>query len=203
MTGVAASAGALALSLSFATLFVGQFAAALRVCVAQALAIALAAAAQGWALHSASLCIAALLIFALNGIALPLALRRVIGRTIAPRSIAWRVGFVASAAAAVVMVAASAAAVTRLTQGEQFEVLTAGLSILLLNFLLLALRSHPLLPALGLVASQNGISLAACVIPRLPASTLLLAAIPLVPAIIVASVCLHDRSRPDLASPCG
>ena len=144
-------AGALALSLSFATLFVGQFAAALRVCVAQALAIALAAAAQGWALHSASLCIAALLIFALNGIALPLALRRVIGRTTVPRSIAWRVGFVASAAAAFVMVAASAAAVMRLTQGEQFEVLTAGLSILLLSFLLLALRSHPLLPALGLL----------------------------------------------------
>jgi hydrogenase-4 component E len=202
VTGVAASAGALALSLSFATIFLGQFAAALRICVVQALVIALAAVAQGWALHSASLCIAALLIFALNGIALPLALRRVIGRAIVPRSIAWRCGFAASAAAAVVLVAASVAAAMRLTQGEQFELLASGMSILLLGFLLLALRSHPLLPALGLLASQNGMLLAACVIPGLPPSALLLAAIPLVPAIVVASVCLHDGRRPDLASPC-
>lgn len=202
MTGIAASAGALALALSYVTMFMGRFAAALRAGVAQTLATALAAVAQGWALHSAPLCIAALLLCLLNGIALPLALRRLIGRAIVPRSIAWRCGFVASAATAVVMVAASVAGAMRLTQGEQFDLLALGLSILLLGFLLPALRSHPLLPALGLLASQNGLLLAACVIPGLPPSALLLAAVPLVPAIVVASICLHDGSRPDLASPC-
>jgi len=89
----------------------------------------------------------------------------------------------------------------RLTQNGQFDPLALGLSILLLGLLLLALRSHPLLPALGLVSSQNGVVLAACAIHGLPLSALVLAAVPLVPALVVASVWLHDENQPCPASP--
>ncbi len=201
MTGVAALAGALALSLSFAALCAGRIGAVLRVCALQALAAALAAGAQGWAQHAASLYLAALLAFALNGLALPLLLLRLSGRTTMPSPIRWRYGFVVSVAAAFALVAASVAAVMRLTEGEQFELLALGLSVLLLGMLLLALRSHRLLPALGLLSSQNGLVLAACAIPGLPPSALLLAVVPLVPSLVVMSVWLHDRNRLAVAPP--
>lgn len=199
MTGIVALAGALALSLSFAMLFTRRIAPLLRICTVQALATAIAAGAQGWARHDASLCFAALLAFVLNGLALPLALRRLIERATTPSPVRWRCGFGASAGAAFALAAASVAGAIRPADRQQVELLALALSILLLGLLLLAVRSHRMMPALGLLSSQNGVVLASCVIPGAPMPVLLVAAIPLVPSLVFASLWLRDRTRPAVA----
>jgi hypothetical protein len=90
MTGIAALAGALALSLSFALLFAQRISPLLHIGTVQALAAALALGALSWAQHDAALCVAALLALALNGLALPLALRRLIERAATSYSVRWR-----------------------------------------------------------------------------------------------------------------
>lgn len=200
MTAVTTLAGALALILVFVALFTGRLGAALRICMMQAAAVALAAASQGWARHAVSLGLGALLALALNGLAL-VALRRLAGRATMVPSIGWRCGSAVSASAAFALVAASVAGVMRLADGQQFELLGLGMSIVSLGLLLLAVRSHRLLPALGLLASQNGMVLAACAIPGLPISVLLLAVVPLVPSLAIASLWLHDRGRLAVAPP--
>jgi hydrogenase-4 component E len=201
MTGAAGLAGAMALSLSFVLLFAERIDTVLRVCGLQAMAAAVAMGAQGWAEHAAPLCFAALLVFALNGMVLPLVLRRLIARANIPLVAGWRSGFAISAVAAAVLVAVPVAGAMRLTQSGQFDPLALGLTILLLGLLILALRWHPLLPALGLLSSQNGVVLAACAIPGLPLPALILATVPLVPALVVASVWPHDGNRQALTPP--
>jgi hydrogenase-4 component E len=201
MTGAAGLAGALALALSFVMLFAERIDTVLRVCALQAMAAAVAAGAQGWAEHAATLCFAALLAFALNGLALPLVLRWLAGRTTLPSAAGRRCGFAISALAAAALVAVSVAGALRLTQSGRFDPLALGLSILLLGLLLLALRPHPLLPALGLLSSQSGVVLAACGIPGLPLPSLVLAVVPLVPTLVAASVWLHDGNRLALTPP--
>jgi hydrogenase-4 component E len=201
MTGIAGLAGALALSLSFALLFAQRISPLLRICMVQALAAAVALGAQGWTRHDASLCVAALLAVALNGLALPLVLRRLIDRAARSLSVRWQCGFAASATAGLALVAASVASIMRVADGEKFEPLALGISLLLLGLLLPAVRSHRLLPPLGLLSSQNGVVLAASAIPNLPLSVLLIAVIPLVPSLAVASLWLRDRNRPAVAPP--
>jgi hydrogenase-4 membrane subunit HyfE len=196
MTAVAVLAGASALTLSFVALFTARIGDALRLCMLQAPAAAVAAMAQGWARHDAALGVATVLALALNGVALPLAVRRLIGRASAPASIGSECRPAASAAAGIVLTAAALAGAMRLSAGGQSDMLAVGLAVLLLGLLLPAVRSHRLLPALGLLSSQNGAVLAAGAIPALPASLLLLAALPLVPALVVAGVWLHERDRP-------
>ena len=199
MTGVVALAGASALTLSLAAMFSERIGAALCACMLQALAVALAAAAQGWARHVAVLCLAALLACALNGLTLPLALRRLIGQPTTP--IGWQCGCPPSATAAFALVAASVAGAMRLADGERFELLALGMSILMLGLLLLAARSHRVMPALGLLVSQNGVVMAACAIPDLPMPVVVLAVVPLVPSLAVISLWLHDRNRLSVAPP--
>jgi hydrogenase-4 membrane subunit HyfE len=201
MTNIAALASALALSLSFVMFFTRRIAALLRICTVQALAAAVAAGAQGWMRHDVSLCIAALLAFALNGLALPLALRRLVERATTPAPLRWRCGFAASTAAAFALAAASVARAMLLAGGQQFEPLALGMAILLLGLLLLAVRSHRMLPALGLLSAQNGVVLAVCAISSPPLSVLLVAVIPLVPSLAVAGLWLRDRTRLAVAPP--
>jgi hypothetical protein len=73
--------------------------------------------------------------------------------------------------------------------------------VLLLSLLLMALRSHPAVPALGLLSSQNGVLLAACSTSDLGLPILLLAAIPLVPALAIAGERLTGGTHSPAASP--
>jgi hydrogenase-4 component E len=195
MTGVAALAGAAALALSFATLAAGRVTGALALCMMQAAAVALAAAAQGWTRQAGSLGIAALLAIALNGIALPLALRRLVGSGSMPGSIGERSGLAGSAAGACVLATAAVAGTMRLAEGEPAALLAAGLSILLVGLLLPVARTHPAAPAIGLLASQSGVILAACAMPGVPTPVPLLAALPLVPSLAAAGLWLQRRDR--------
>ena len=194
MTGLAALASASALASSLAMLVAGRVAGVLALCVAQASAASLAAVAHGFARNAGLLGVTAVLAIVLNGFALPRALRRFTGQAGMPASIGARFGFAGTAATAFVLVTAAVAGTVQPAEAEQSALLALGLSMLLLGLLLPVARSHPALPAVGLLAAQNGVILAACAIPVLGLPVLLLAAIPLVPALAVAALWLHGRT---------
>jgi hydrogenase-4 component E len=201
MTAAAGLAGAAALALSCAMLFTARIDAALRLCSWQAAAVAVAAGARGLTMPSAPLAIAAVLALALSAVVLPFVLRRVVGDARLSQAIVRRGGVAAATAALVVLVASAMAGALRLSQTAEVEQFAPGLAMLLLGLLLMALREHPAVPALGLLSAQNGVLLAACSVrdPSLP--ILLLAAIPLVPALVIAGERLTGDSHSPAASP--
>ena len=202
MTGAATLAGASALSLSFATLFAGRIDTALRICVLQALAAALAAGAVGWVRHAPLLYFVALLAFVLNGLVLPLALRRMIGHAILPPTVRLRCGFLGSSADGVCtgggLCRGSDAADGRARSRDRWP--WGSLSY---SWACCSWRCVRILCCRGWLCCRRRTawSSTACAIPGLPPSILLLAAVPLVPSLVVTSAWLHDRNRLDLAPP--
>jgi hydrogenase-4 membrane subunit HyfE len=59
-------------------------------------------------------------------------------------------------------------------------------AVALLGLSLIGLRSHALLPVVGLLSSQNGIVLVAAAQPALARPMALAVAVPLVPALVLA-----------------
>jgi hydrogenase-4 membrane subunit HyfE len=177
-------AGSFALLLAVALLCARRIATALHLCALQALLASVAFAARGWEFSAI-----ALAAFALNGAALPLALQRLAERRALSPVMAMRHGMVAAWLAALSLLVASAAI---FAQGTPGGVLAVGSSVMLLGLLLVVQRAHPLAPALGLLASQNGVLLFAAAIPDLPAVTLLAVAVPLVPAMMMANAWLRQ-----------
>ena len=184
MTGIAQLAGSLALLLAVALLCARRIATALHLCALEALLAAVAFATRGWQFSAI-----ALVAFALNGAALPLMLQRLAERRALPPVMAMRHGMVASWLAALALLVASAAILAQAAPGG---VIAVGSSVVLLSLLLVAQRTHPSVPALGLLASQNGVLLIAAAVPGLPAVTLLAVAVPLVPAMMVANAWLRQ-----------
>lgn len=188
MIGAAQLCGALALILSFALLFQRRLRMSVWLCAVQALLVALAIGLQG----ALPLALFALAAFALNGLALPLALLRGGDRA------GGQPGFAPPVAVllAVVLVAVAVAVAMRLGIGPRTETLAVALSILLLGLLRIAGT-----PSLGLLSAQNGFILAAGVIPGLPPEALALVALPCVPALMIALAWLRRFDRPDAAPP--
>jgi hydrogenase-4 membrane subunit HyfE len=196
MTAAAGFAGAAALALSCAMLFAARIDAVLRFCSWQAAAVAVAALAQGLAVRSAALPIAAVLAFALSAVGLSLVLGQFVARASLSQVIARRGGVAASTAAVVVLVVAAMTGALRLMQIAEVELLAPGLAVLLLGLLVMALQTHPAVPALGLLSAQNGVLLAAWSAPGLTVPILLLAAVPLVPALVIAGEWLLADNHP-------
>jgi hydrogenase-4 membrane subunit HyfE len=184
VTGIAQWAGTFALLLALALLCARRIARALHLCALQALLAALAFAARDWEFSAI-----ALAAFVLNGVALPLALQRLAGRGALSPVMVMRHGMVASWLAALALLLGSAAIFAQAAPGGAIAV---GSSVVLLGLLLVVQRAHPLVPALGLLASQNGVLLVAAAVPGLPAVTLLAVAVPLVPAMMVANAWLRQ-----------
>jgi hypothetical protein len=182
VSGVAHLAGAFALVLAIALLCVRRTGTAVFVCAVQALLAAAALGASDW--HVA---IIALLAFALNGLALPLTLRRILRRPGMSPIANLRGRGVVSWLAALVLVAVSAAIFTQIRTAEPGEALVLGSSIVLV-----AQRSHPLAPALGLLSSQNGLLLVASATPGLPLLALMVVVVPFVPALVLANAWLRQ-----------
>jgi hydrogenase-4 membrane subunit HyfE len=201
MTAAAGFGAAAALALSCALLFAARIDAALRACSWQAVAVAVAAGAQGLAVRSAAPPVAAVLALALNAFALPLVLRQAVARASMSEAIARRRGAAISMAALAVLAAAAMIAALPLTRIAHVELLAPGLAMLLVGLAVIALRSHSTVPALGLLSAQNGILLTACSAPDLTLPILLLAAIPLVPALIIAGDWLLGRDHPASTAP--
>jgi len=156
-------AATLALLLSIGLLCARRIGTATRLCALQGLCAAAALGGTDVA--------TALLAGALNGIALPAALARSDGA--APLGVRGRA--VLSWAAVVALLLATNAAVA-----------PAGVAVALLGLSLIGLRSHALLPVVGLLSSQNGIVLVAAAQPALARPMALAVAVPLVPALVLA-----------------
>ncbi len=121
----------------------------------------------------------ALLAFALNGIALPVAVARMNSAEL----LTLRGNALVSWAGATVVLLAAVACMTKVGTGGT---VAAGTSVALLGLLLVKVRSNTLAPALGLLSSQNGLVLVAGAHPGVSLPAALAVAIPLVPALVLA-----------------
>jgi hypothetical protein len=163
-------ASAAALLLSIGLLSARRVDTAMQLCALQALA---AGISLGQVVPTA-----AILAFALNGVGLPLVVARLHGETL----LEARGGAPLSWAAALMSVALAGVAFAGVgTDG----LVAAGVSVTWLGLLLIALRAHPLAPALGLMSSQNGLVMLAGAQSELPLPTALAVALPLVPALVL------------------
>ena len=179
MSGLAEPAAGLAVLLSLALFGARRAGTVTILCALQAL---LASAALAACLPLAL----AILLF--NGIALPIAVRHVVGR----RPPAWRgdrrrVGISAWLAASALLVVAIAAA-HRMQDGV---VPALGLAIAWLGLLFVGSGPRGASRALGLLSSQNGIALVAGSLPGTPVPTLVAVSLPFVPALILAETWLR------------
>jgi hydrogenase-4 membrane subunit HyfE len=184
VTGLAQLAGSFALLLAVALLCARRITTGLHLCALQALLASAAFAARGWEFSAI-----ALVAFALNGAVLPLALQRLSERRALPPVMAMRHGMIWAWLAALALLVASAAIFAQAAPGGAIAV---GSSVVLLGLLFVVQRSHALVPALGLLAAQNGVLLVAAAVPGLPAVTLIAIAVPLVPAMMVANAWLRQ-----------
>ena len=94
------------------------------------------------------------LAFALNGVALPVA----VARMNSAEPLTLRGNALVSRAGATVLLLAAVACMTKVGTGR---VAAAGTSVALLGLLLVIARSHALAPVIGLMSSQNGLVLVA------------------------------------------
>lgn len=160
-------AAVLVLLASVGLLFSRRAGMAIGLCAGQAVCASVALAATGSAIAAVAL--------ALNGIIMPLACRHVQARFdfAAGRPDHWLI------AGALVLVAGAA------KLGAD-DVIAIGILVMLLGFL----RSFRSVPTLGLLSAQNGLVLIAAAIPGLPQQDALLAAVPFVPAMMLAETWL-------------
>jgi hydrogenase-4 membrane subunit HyfE len=186
VTAAASLTGAFALALSVALLCVQRISTAVIVCAIQALLAATALATLHW--QPAAI---AALAFALNSVTLPLAMLRLLRRPATPQVITARHSAAGFWLATVLLLAISVAAFTQVRPVSPNDALVLGSSIVLLGLLLIAQRSHPLLPALGLLSSQNGVLLVASATPDLPLSARLIVILPLLPGLVLANTWLR------------
>lgn len=186
MTSAASLAGAFALALSLALLCASRLGSALFICAMQALLAASALAGLRW--QPAAI---ALIAFALNGIALPLMLLRVMHRSAMAPVMTTRNNPIGFWLATLVLLAITIAAFTQSRPPASTDALVLGSSIVLLGLLLIAQRSHPLAATLGMLSSQNGLLLVASATPDLPLSARLVVILPLLPGLILANAWLR------------
>ncbi|HEY2620899.1 MAG TPA: hypothetical protein VGI78_26415 [Acetobacteraceae bacterium] len=168
MIGVASAA---ALLLSIGLLWARRIDTATQLCALQALS---AAVSLGQVAPTV-----AILAFALNGVALPLAIARLHGATMLQARgaalLSWTVALALMALTGMAFAGVG-------TDG----LVAAGASVALLGLLLIAFRAHPLAPVLGFLSSQNGLVMLAGAQSELALPTALAVALPLVPALVLA-----------------
>jgi hypothetical protein len=163
--------GAAALLLSIGLLCVRRSETAGWLCALQAL---VAAAPLGEAAPAIALGAALL-----NGVALPLAVVRLGGTTVATT----RTNPVMSGGATLVLVTATGAVFARVGGSG---LVAAAVSVTLLGLWLIVVRADALAPAIGLLSAQNGLVLVAGAHPDLSLPAALAVAVPAVPALVVA-----------------
>jgi cytochrome bd-type quinol oxidase subunit 2 len=170
---VIAVAGAATLLLSVWLLLTRRVDTTARLCTLQALC---AAVPLGDRMPAA-----AILAFALNGVALPSAVMRMRDTPmLVPRGrvlLRWAVAFVLLVVTIVVLGNVGAGGTV-----------ATGTSVVLLGLLMAGLRGHP---TLYLLSSQNGLLLVASASPDLSVSAALAVAVPLIPGLVLANAWLH------------
>jgi hydrogenase-4 membrane subunit HyfE len=171
MSSLAQGAAGVVLVMAFALLGVRQISAAVVLLIAQAVAVAVAAAAQ----HQTPAAVAEL---ALQALAVPMGLRRLLGRLGGAQTT------VPVGGTKLAVIAGAVLTVLALPWGN----LGLPLAVVLLALLLLATRRHPGMQLSGLLAAQNGLVLAASGIAW---AGIYVVVLPIVPLLAVAALWLH------------
>ena len=164
------------LLMSFALLVQRRIRALIRLYAAQAVLLAAAAAWQGLVQHAPELYVAAAITLAAKGVAIPAALRRIV-RRLGPATARTGPGPVVVAgrftllAAGVGLVALSALVVlpaTALSPVAARENLAMALAVVLIGLLAMIVRRTALTQAIGFLALENGLVLAAVGVAGMP-----------------------------------
>lgn len=170
--------GAGVLLMSVCLLCARRIEAVLPLCAVQSLFASVVLGAAGEA--TAAIAVLALL---LNGIAVPLAMRRVA----MPSAFAARIGDRMTWPLALALIVMAGAWLANIGTGET---LALGTSVVLLGLLMVA--RDPRARVVGLLSAQNGLLLVASAVPDLPLPAALVVAIPLVPVLALADAWLHQ-----------
>lgn len=193
--------GALVLMMSFALLYQRRLSALLTAFTLQALALAAAAAWQGYAQNSPHLFITAGLTLVLKAVVMPLALRRIVVRLNIQRAIEPALSIGLTMMAGVSLVTLSILLVMPVTQDATAltrEDLALSLSVVLLGLLMMISRRNAVSQVVGFMSIENGLILAAIGVAGMPMIVEMSIAFSVMVAFIVFGIFLfHIRERFD------
>ncbi|MCW3473719.1 hydrogenase-4 component E [Limobrevibacterium gyesilva] len=159
------------LALSFVLLYQRRVTAVINTYAMQAVVLAMAAAWQGLVQGAPHLYVTALIALAAKGIAIPLALHRIVRRLDIHRSVETALGIFPSMALGVALVALSILVVLPTTMESQAltrEDLALALSVVLLGLLMMITRRTALTQVVGFMSLENGLILAAVGVAGMP-----------------------------------
>jgi len=159
------------LLLSFMLLYQRRMAAVINSFAAQGTLLALAVAWQGWVQGAPGLYLTALVAFAVKGVLIPLALRRLVRRFGLQHGVESAMGIGAGMIAGVALVGVAILVVLPATAGAGAlarEDLAIALSVVLLGMLMMITRRNAVSQVIGLLSLENGLVLAAAGVHGLP-----------------------------------
>lgn len=193
--------GAIVLLMSFALLYQRRLFSLLNVFAAQALALSLAAAWQGYIQHAPHLYVTALLTLGLKAILIPVALHRIILKLNIHRAIEPALSIGLTMVAGVSLVTLSILLVMPVTESSSAltrEDLALSLSVVLLGLLMMISRRNAVSQVVGFMSIENGLILAAVGVAGMPLVVEMSIAFSVMVAFIVFGIFLfHIRERFD------
>ena len=178
--------GGAMLVLSFVLLYQRRLTAMIHVYALQSLVLAAAAAWQGWAQGATPLYLVALIALAAKGVAIPIALRRILDRANIRHEIETALGIFPSIILGLALVAL---AILVVPPGALRESLAFALSVVLLGMLTMIARRNALAQVIGFLSLENGLILAAVGIEGMPLVAELSIAVLVLLACVVCGVC--------------
>ena len=178
--------GGAMLVLSFVLLYQRRLTAMIHVYALQSLVLAAAAAWQGLAQGATPLYLVALIALAAKGVAIPIALRRILDRANIRREIETALGIFPSIILGLALVAL---AILVVPPGGLRESLAFALSVVLLGMLTMIARRNALAQVIGFLSLENGLILAAVGIEGMPLVAELSIAVLVLLACVVCGVC--------------
>jgi hydrogenase-4 component E len=187
--------GGAMLVLSFVLLYQRRLTAMVHVYALQSLVLAAAAAWQGWAQDAPPLYLVALIALAAKGIAIPIALRRILDRANTHRETRAALGIFPSMILGVALVVL---AILVAPPGALRENLAVALSVVLLGMLTMIARRNVLAQVVGFLSLENGLILAAIGIEGMPLVAELSTAALVLIAVVVCGVFFHSRDASHL-----
>lgn len=163
--------GGAILVLSFGLLYQRRVTSVINIYAAQAIVLAAAAAWQGWVQDSAHLYVTAGIALAAKGVAIPVALHRIVRHLRIQRAVDSALGVFASMVLGVGLVTLAILVVLPTTIESQTltrEDLAIALSVVLLGLLVMITRRSALTQVIGFMSLENGLILAAVGLDGMP-----------------------------------
>ena len=163
--------GGAVLVLSFVLLYQRRLRAVINTYALQAVALAAAAAWQGWVQQAPELYITAAITLTVKGFVLPVALHRIVRRLAIHRAVEPALGVFPSMVMGVALVALAILVVLPTTLAAQAltrEDLALSLSVVLLGVLMMITRRNALTQTIGFLSLENGLILGAVGVSGMP-----------------------------------